>query len=894
MRTFERLACVAFVLLIAPATASAATITVTTDQDLFAASGGPCSLRGAIEAARTNAAFGGCGAGSGADTIELPAGDYGLTRPGAGEDANATGDLDITAGDVTIAGAGSPTIDGRDIDRVVDVIAGATLTLRDLTVTGGLAPSGAQGTTAVNGIDGAAGVEGGASVGGSGAAGQPGGGILNAGTLTLSGVTVAGNRAGDGGTGGDARDGGNGGSNAAGTGAGGGPSIGGNGGNGGFGGGISSTGPLTILGSTIRDNAAGDGGSSGASGNGGNGGNSTGGNGAGGAGGLSGGNISGPGGPGGGISVVGAALTMSATTVSDNESGDGGDAGRSGNGGDGGFGNGTGNGGRGGLSGGSNAQVGGAGGGIAHSGAGAVSITTSTISGNSTGHGGDVGTKGDGGDGGLGGAGTGNGGNAGLSGGSVAGQAGNGGGISTNDADISRTTISANRTGRGGFGSPPGVGGTGGGANGAGTAGTNGSTGGDLTGRGGNGGNISVSGTSTLSNVTITGGSTGNGSPGAPGGAGPGPSSGGSAGSGGSGGGVQASATTTLVNVTISDNTTGTGGAAGSAGTGTPASPGLAGPNGVGPGLQGGKLQASIVANNAGIAGCSTVADQGGNLAFPDTSCPGTLSDPLLGFLASNGGPTRTRAIAPGSGALNLADQTLCQAIDQRGVARPQGAGCDAGAYELAPPSVTTGPATALQTTTATLSGNVTPNARATTFHFEFGPTDSYGQQTPEASAGQGFDPTAVEAAATGLKPGTTTHYRLVATNPDGTTNGTDQTLATPAFAVTIETTKARVKKGKVPMAVSCPAGALDSCSGSLELSTKVKSKKKTIALGKASFATDAGTTTKIKVKLTRKGRDALSAAPNKGLRATATATASDTAGNKGTTIAQLKVLPQK
>ena len=152
-----------------------------------------------------------------------------------------------------------------------------------------------------------------------------------------------------------------------------------------------------------------------------------------------------------------------------------------------------------------------------------------------------------------------------------------------------------------------------------------------------------------------------------------------------------------------------------------------------------------------------------------------------------------------------------------------------------------------------------------------------------------------VEAAVTGLKPGTTTHYRLVATSPDGTTNGADQALATPAFAVTIVTSKARVIKGKkVPATLSCPAGSLDSCSGSLELSAKAKKGKRAIKLGKVSFAIDSGTTADVLVKLTGKGRDALSAAGKKGLKATATATASDAAGNEATTIAPLKVQPTK
>jgi predicted outer membrane repeat protein len=58
-------------------------------------------------------------------------------------------------------------------------------------------------------------------------------------------------------------------------------------------------------------------------------------------------------------------------------------------------------------------------------------------------------------------------------------------------------------------------------------------------------------------------------------------------------------------------------------------------------------------------------------------------TDPKLGTLGNNGGYTPTIPLLPGSSALNTADQGLCPAFDQRGVARPQGAGCDIGAYEL-------------------------------------------------------------------------------------------------------------------------------------------------------------------------------------------------------------------
>ncbi|MFQ5879453.1 MAG: choice-of-anchor Q domain-containing protein [Dehalococcoidia bacterium] len=57
--------------------------------------------------------------------------------------------------------------------------------------------------------------------------------------------------------------------------------------------------------------------------------------------------------------------------------------------------------------------------------------------------------------------------------------------------------------------------------------------------------------------------------------------------------------------------------------------------------------------------------------------------DPLLGLLADNGGPTLTHALLPGSPAIDAGDNAACPATDQRGIARPQGAACDIGAYEF-------------------------------------------------------------------------------------------------------------------------------------------------------------------------------------------------------------------
>lgn len=96
-------------------------------------------------------------------------------------------------------------------------------------------------------------------------------------------------------------------------------------------------------------------------------------------------------------------------------------------------------------------------------------------------------------------------------------------------------------------------------------------------------------------------------------------------------------------------------------------------------------LQNTIIASST-AANClndGALTDGGGNLSWPDTSCPGLNSNPLLGPLQDNGGPTQTHALLAGSPALDAALLANCLATDQRGVSRPQGPECDIGAYEL-------------------------------------------------------------------------------------------------------------------------------------------------------------------------------------------------------------------
>jgi hypothetical protein len=99
-------------------------------------------------------------------------------------------------------------------------------------------------------------------------------------------------------------------------------------------------------------------------------------------------------------------------------------------------------------------------------------------------------------------------------------------------------------------------------------------------------------------------------------------------------------------------------------------------------------------------------------------------------------------------------------------------------------PSVQTTPASSVSTTGARLNGRVNPNGRNTTWHFDYGTSAGYGASTPSHGAGSGTGTTSVSAALSGLAPGTTYHFRLVASNSSGTTAGADQTFTTVATPV--------------------------------------------------------------------------------------------------------------
>jgi Chlamydia polymorphic membrane protein (Chlamydia_PMP) repeat len=171
----------------------------------------------------------------------------------------------------------------------------------------------------------------------------------------------------------------------------------------------------------------------------------------------------------------------------------------------------------------------------------------------------------------------------------------------------------------------------------------------------------------------------------------------------GGGGGIRNGGTITLIiNSTFSGNTTGEGGGGiynggtittiiNSTFSGNSA---ISGGGGIYNAVTLTNITNTIIANNT-VGNCSgvptgtkNITDSTGCSSWTDTSL---VPAEDLGPLASNGGPTQTIALL-GTSATNPAIDTgfsqscsgaYVNSLDQRGVTRPQGEGCDIGAYEL-------------------------------------------------------------------------------------------------------------------------------------------------------------------------------------------------------------------
>lgn len=699
--------------------ARGATITPNTTSDILA-DDGQCSLREAITAAYTHLASGAkpgeCAAGTGEDVIRLAPGHYFLSIPGAHDDANLSGDLDIRS-DLTIQGSGaaSTIIDGAGKDRVIEIMPNVVARIEGVTISGGLSPPGSAGKEAKTGAP---------AIGEGGGEGEGGGGILDLGTLTLADSVVSDNSTGAGGSGGDAHGEG-------------GPAegIGGAGGAGGAGGGIEATGPLTIEDSSISANSTGDGGAGG-SGFGGAGVPGMGGK-ASGEGGEGIGGEGGEGGEGAGVEAR-SALTVLDSAVSSNAGGQGGSGGE----------------GIGGLGASESGSPGASNGGAALGGRGGAGgsaagldgrdgavISASAFAGNTSGAGGE-GNIGEGGGGGIGSVGA----NGGLGHGGEGGEGGFAGGLLAagppGTVTVDDSTVTGNATGTGAT-----AGGGIGGERGAGLmlSGSAGVADGGDGGLGGNAGGLAVEGTGApIVQDTIDANSTGAGGAGgtasSPGGAGlevPGASE-----PAGSVGGAFVTLSATLVDSIVSSN--------------SPQNCGLA------PGAALADGGHDIAFDGGGCPGADADPQLGplqGNGGPTDTQAIAASSPAVDGVPATGSG---------------------CLATDQRGVLRPAGAACDIGAFEIATAGATTGQASSPSASSASLNGTArNPDIAAGAAFFQYGATTSYGSQTAPQAVGATAAAQPLSSDVTGLAAGTAYHYRLVVTNALGTVFGADEIART-------------------------------------------------------------------------------------------------------------------
>ena len=476
----------------------------------------------------------------------------------------------------------------------------------------------------------------------------------------------------------------------------------------------------------------------------------------------------------------------------------------------------------------------------------------------------------------------------------TSGSGGRGGGIANfQTLTITNSTIAGNTTGAGGQGAN---GGTGVGVNG-GLA----SSGGD----GGAGGGIEndFGAQLVLSGSTISGNETGSGAPGGNGGnslanaqnvIGHG-ADGNPGGIGGPGGGIASDANLTISNSTIADNSISLSGASGQGGTPGGITPSqVGGANGGGieelrmgaslthvtivgnrtPGFGGGvdgdggtiTVGNSIIASNQAVfdANCDgVITDQGGNVEFGDTSCPAGFlrGDPRLSSLGNHGGPTQTVAPQPGSAAIHHV-RTCVLSADQRGAARPVGAACDSGAYQVAPPSVGGVSAGAITTSGATVATSVNPNIQDTTVVVNYGTTTSYGSSTTAVDLGAGKSAVPFTAALTGLAPNTTYHFDVVATNADGLTTSSDGVLTTlPPLTASIA--GATTTGPALALTIACGGGTgPGTCTGPISLSASDPGKHRrgrTLTVASGTYSVASGGRVTAKLLLNRKGQAMLS-----------------------------------
>jgi hypothetical protein len=182
--------------------------------------------------------------------------------------------------------------------------------------------------------------------------------------------------------------------------------------------------------------------------------------------------------------------------------------------------------------------------------------------------------------------------------------------------------------------------------------------------------------------------------------------------------------------------------------------------------------------------------------------------------------------------------------------------------------TATTVVAAQITQTSATLYGVVETGGAATNWQFEYGTSTAYAKTTAVQAIPAGKGNVVVSAPVSGLKPGTTYHFQLLAQNNSGppsytvtSSGGGDQTFATLAATpgiLSLRNPTPVVHKDKTAflfLRCGTSSPATNACNGSLRIATRVVvsgKPKGTVTCVKASFRIPAGHTKRITVKVTK------------------------------------------
>jgi chitodextrinase len=224
-----------------------------------------------------------------------------------------------------------------------------------------------------------------------------------------------------------------------------------------------------------------------------------------------------------------------------------------------------------------------------------------------------------------------------------------------------------------------------------------------------------------------------------------------------------------------------------------------------------GGLSGSNCGGQAHITDAGYNIDSSSSCGFSTSQHSLSNTQPQLDALAANGGPTQTMALPTGSPAVDAipASTSGCTgSTDQRGTSRPQGSGCDIGAYELVvtsgdtqPPTVPTGlNATSVTSSAVSLQWNAsTDNVGVTGYTI-------YRNGTAVGSTG---GPTATSFTDVTVAPGTSYQYTVDAF--DGSGNHSAQSAA-------------------IPVTTPAPSGIQSGSSGAVATASRVTSTTITLA----------------------------------------------------------------